>query len=353
MAELERIGPAALAKKYDIPIRAVYSRRKRMEDRHGTTLTVPRTAILAQRQKYPHRVNLDVLNGIVLVGSDAHIWPGGLTTAMRGFIKFAKDMKPRAVILNGDVMDFPQISRHDPIGWEEHPTVAAEIEAAQAVLKQIEGAAPNAKLVWTFGNHDSRLETKIATQLPELAKVKGVHLKDHFGERWQPCWSAFINDDVVVKHRFKGGVNATRANALNSGRSMVTGHLHSANVRGLTDYNGTRWGVDTGCLAEPSAQAFVNYTEDAPLDWRSGFAVLTFVDGVLLQPELALVFSRDVIQFRGELINVCERERSIRPARATSSARAVSSTRKPARTMSRTTKNRSTVAGKRRANEAR
>lgn len=357
MSELESIGPAALSKKYGMSNRAVYSRRKRVEARYGTTLVPPRRHAMNSRKQYAHRVNLDILNGIVLVGSDAHIWPGALTTAMRAFIRFCggvpgSSLPIRAVIMNGDVMDFPQISRHDPIGWEDHPTVADELAAAQAVLRQIEDAVPrNCKLAWSAGNHDMRMESRIASLAPEMARVKGVHLKDHFGERWTPCWSVFINDDVrgvVVKHRYSGGVNATRNNALKSGRSIVTGHLHSANVRGLTDYNGTRWGVDTGCLAEPSAQAFVNYTEDAPLDWRSGFAVLTFVDGILLQPELCLTFAPGVVQFRGELIR-CDDARSIRPAPATASRRAVgSSTRKPARTMSRTMKNRSTAAARKR-----
>lgn len=257
---------------------------------------------------HPQRVYMEVLNGVVLVGSDAHIWPGPLTTAMRAFIKFAREMKPRGLILNGDVLDFPQVSRH-PMNWEERPTVADEIAAARKVLDQIEDVVPRScQLAWTLGNHDARLETRIATVAPELAKLKGVHLHDHFSRKWQPCWSAWINPDsrlpCVVKHRFKGGVNATRANVLNAGTHMVTGHLHSANVRGLNDYyEMTRWGVDTGCLADPLAEAF-SYTEDAPLDWRSSFAVLTFKDGALLQPELALVFSKDHIQFRGEVIEV-------------------------------------------------
>ncbi|MGF2075453.1 hypothetical protein, partial [Enterococcus casseliflavus] len=89
-------------------------------------------------------------------------------------------MKPRVLVMNGDVMDFPQVSRH-PSSWEEQPTVAEEIESANAVLKKIEDAVPgNCKLAWGLGNHDSRLETRIATVAPELAKLKGVHLKDHF-----------------------------------------------------------------------------------------------------------------------------------------------------------------------------
>jgi hypothetical protein len=227
-----------------------------------------------------------------------------MTTAMRAFIKFAKDMKPKAVVLNGDVMDHPQISRHPPIGWEDHPTVEQEIKAAQDILAKIEDAASDkSKLYWTLGNHDSRFETRLATVAPEYARLAGFHLKDHF-PAWSPCWSAWVNGDTVIKHRYKGGIGATRANALNSGTHMVTGHLHSANVRGLTDYRGTRWAMDTGCLADPAAEAFVHYTEDGPLDWRSGFGVLTFWKSQLLQPELVLTLDKNHVQFRGEVIKV-------------------------------------------------
>lgn len=304
-------GPAQTARLLKIDISSYYRRRRTLETLYHRQITVPNGGGGTRtRHNVEHaaRLQFGVINGTVLIGSDAHIWPGPMTTAMRAFIRFAKEMSPRVLILNGDVLDFPQVSRH-PSSWEDQPTVADEIEAANKVLVKIEDAVPaNCKLAWTLGNHDSRLETRIATVAPELAKLKGVHLKDHFSSRWSPCWSAWINSDsrlpCVVKHRFKGGMGATRANVLNSGTHMVTGHLHSANVRGLNDYGPhTRWGVDTGCLADPGAEAFL-YTEDAPLDWRSGFAVLTFQDGVLLQPELALVFDKKTVQFRGKLIKV-------------------------------------------------
>jgi hypothetical protein len=85
---------------------------------------------------------------------------------------------------------------------------------------------------------------------------------------------------------------------------MVTGHLHSSKVTPLSDYNGTRYGVDTGCLANPSHPAFTDYTEDAPLDWRSGFAVLTFRDGKLMLPELVQLWDEDSVQFRGKVYKV-------------------------------------------------
>ena len=149
---------------------------------------------------------------------------------------------------------------------------------------------------------NSRYETRLATIAPEFAKIHGFHLKDHFPE-WEPCWSVWINDDVVVKHRFKGGIHAPWNNTIYAGRTMVTGHLHSQKVMPFTDYNGTRWGVDAGTMADPDGPQF-EYLEDNPRNWRQGFCILTFKNGVLLQPELVRVHAPNVLDFRGELINI-------------------------------------------------
>jgi hypothetical protein len=223
---------------------------------------------------------------------------------MRAFLKFCKDYRPALVIMNGDVLDFPQISRHPPIGHNKLPDLAAEIEAAQEQLFEIEKSTPRScKLVWTLGNHDSRFETRLATVAPEYAKLHGHSLKDHF-PAWSACWRADINQDVVVKHRFKGGDHAPFNNTVKSGKTTITGHLHSQKIIPFTDYTGTRYGVDTGCMADPLARAFVDYTEAAPLNWRSGFAVLTFKDGKLLPPELVTVWDEKAITFRGQIVRV-------------------------------------------------
>jgi hypothetical protein len=253
--------------------------------------------------EHPERVPIDVKNGYVLVGSDFHIWPGVNGPALRAFKKLCDDMRPAAVILNGDVLDFPRISRHPPIGWEKTPSPQQEIEAAQDHLNDISKASRRAHKIWPLGNHDSRFETKLATVAPEYAKIAGIHLSDHF-PLWRPCWSVWINDDVVVKHRFKGGTHAAHNNTVTAGKHIVTGHLHSQKVSPYTDYNGTRYGVDTGCIADPSHKAFVDYTEDNPLNWRSGFAVLSFVDGVMLPPELVTVWDSKHVAWRGELVRV-------------------------------------------------
>jgi hypothetical protein len=300
-------GAAEVARATDQNIRAIYGRRRGLEHRLGISILSPNDNQGNPDQSktdYPHRAAIQIDSGVVLVGSDAHIWPGPMSPALRGFKAFCKELRPKAVVLNGDVLDFPQISRHDPIGWESWPSVKAELEAAQDQLNEIGLAAGRGcHKVWTLGNHDARFESRLSNAAPEFAKIKGVHLRDHFPV-WQPAWSAWINETVVCKHRFKGGIHAPHNNTMWAGKTVVTGHLHSAKVTPFTDYNGTRYGVDTGCLADPDAKAFVNYTEDNPKNWRSAFGVFTFKNGQLLMPELALVWDAKHIQFRGELIRV-------------------------------------------------
>lgn len=304
-AEFNRLfsqfGAIATAKKLGISERNVYRRRRNIEKR-SPSIVAPTKSESAKQ--YPQRAQLDLINGYVIVGSDFHIWPGPESTCLRAFKKLCREIRPSAVVLNGDVLDFPQISRHPPIGWESAPNVVDELEAAQDHLDDIVKAVPRGcRKIWTLGNHDARFETRLATVASEYKGIKGIHLSDHFA-LWEKGWSVWINNSVVCKHRWKGGIHATHNNTLNAGKTMVTGHLHSQRVTPFTDYNGTRYGIDTGCVADTDHKAFIDYTEDSPKNWISGFAVLSFKDGKMLYPELVSKWDDNHVQFRGGLIKV-------------------------------------------------
>lgn len=292
-------GATKTAKILDVHERSVYKRRENLA--RFISITAPGNV---PNKEYPHRAQLEVKNGCVIVGSDFHIWPGSKSTALRAFKFLCRELKPSAVILNGDVLDFPKISRHPPIGWETVPSPVEEIEAAQDDLGDIVQAVPRAcRKIWTLGNHDARFETRLATVASEYKNLKGIHLSDHF-PAWEKGWSVWINDSVVCKHRWKGGIHATHNNTVGAGKTMVTGHLHSQKVTPFTDYNGTRYGIDTGCVADTDHKAFVDYTEDNPKNWISGFAVLTFKGGQMMYPELVSKWDDKTVQFRGGLIRV-------------------------------------------------
>jgi predicted phosphodiesterase len=306
--EFETYGPAYMRDKHDMAIRSIMSRRKTVENLIGRPLVSPIGP--GGKPRAPgrgnHRLEWKIENGEVLIGSDAHIWNDKYTPAMRAFVKFAKERNPKGIILNGDIFDGAAISRHAPIMWERSPSVIEELEAVQNWLNELVLSAPKkALMAWPQGNHDARFESRLADRAHEYAKIKGFHLKDHFSNRLTPCWSVWINDQVVVRHRGRGGDHAVWNNTIRSGKTIVTGHLHSPKVVPFRDYNpGTRYGVDCGCLADPYGPQFLAYTEDGFRNHGSGFAVLKFVNGELLEPSLCLTWDDNHVQFRGEIIKV-------------------------------------------------
>lgn len=298
---------ARLSEILGVAKQSIQARRRNMETKYNMRLEAAASKARFYKHLSPtehsHRRHFEVKDGVVLIFSDAHFWPGVRTTAFRALLMCIREMKPKAIINNGDAFDGASISRYPRIGWDSKPSVIEELKACKERLGEIEDAANGAKLYWPLGNHDARFENRLAQNASEYEGVHGFHLKDHF-PAWAPCWSVWINNEVVVKHRLKGGIHATRNNTLNAGKSTFTGHLHQLKVTPLDDYNGTRWGVDTGTLAEPGGPQFTDYTEDGILDWRSGFAVATFHQGEMLWPELVRVKGHNQIDFRGHVIDV-------------------------------------------------
>lgn len=300
-----------VAKALKVSERSVHARRRRIESATGASLDAVdkrrRWDARFNAKAYPARIDLGVLNGTVIVFSDAHFWPSIRTTAYCGLLWAIDELKPHAVVNNGDSFDGASISRYPRIGWDSTPSVIDELKANEVALGEIEDTARaarrSAKLMWCLGNHDARFENRLAANAPQYEHVHGFSLKDHF-PAWQPCWAVWNGTETIIKHRFKGGIHAAHNNTVNAGVNIITGHLHSLKVTPFDDYKGTRYGVDTGTLADPGGPQFENYLEHGPTNWRSGFVVLTFVGGQLLFPEVVKVHAPGKVQFRGQVIDV-------------------------------------------------
>src|SRR5262245_52206263 len=102
---VRKFGVEPAAKKLGVSPRQAYRRKRNLERKYQRPITPPDTRGQPQASEHPEYIQLKIKDGVVLIGSDAHLWPGPLSTAMRAFIKFCKDFKPKAVIMNGDVCD--------------------------------------------------------------------------------------------------------------------------------------------------------------------------------------------------------------------------------------------------------
>jgi hypothetical protein len=300
-------SPKIVADILKISERSVHSRKKRLEQVFGLTLESndnrgrPRFTIPENKV----RCEYELKNGIILVGSDCHYNPNYITTAHRAFVYFTKQLKPSMIVLNGDLFDFAQISQHHRIGFQQHPTVQQELEEVQNRLGDIEKVRPAGCILHrNIGNHDLRFDGKLSNVLPQYEGVKGMCLDDHL-PGWSSSWSVVVNGNTMIKHRWHNGIHAVYNNILKGGMSMVTGHLHSLKVTPWTNYRGDLYGVDTGMMAAVKDDQFL-YHEDASVNWRAGFAVLTYINGHLMPPELVQVINEDegLVFFRGQLHTV-------------------------------------------------
>lgn len=254
-----------------------------------------------KRGRQGARVHIPAMDGCAIVFSDSHFWPGKPTTAYKALLKYVKEYKPFAVIDNGDSFDGAQISRWPRIGWDSTPTVVQELAVNVERHGDLEKLAPKAYKTWNLGNHDARFETFLAAKVPEYQNIKGFHLSDHF-PGWLPAWSTWIGNQVVVKHRIRGGKYAAANNVLAAGMHIVTGHDHRLYEFPMSTYQKDLYGIDAGTLADTYGPMFKNYTEDNPVDWQSGFPILWFRGGKFAGCELVRVQRNGTVFHRGELV---------------------------------------------------
>lgn len=301
----EHRSPTKVARVLNVDVRNINMRRKNIEKKYDILLEandnrgIPKFTIPENKVRCEYTLK----DGIVMIGSDCHYNPEYISTAHKAFVRFIKKLKPSMIILNGDLVDFATISQHNRIGWQKHPTVKEEIEELQNRLGDIEKVRPAGCILHrTIGNHDLRFSGRLSNLASQYEGIKGMELADHL-PGWSYSWSVMINNNTMVKHRWHNGIHASYNNVLKGGMSFVHGHLHSLKVMPWSDYTGDKYGVDTGTMAAIKDEQFAHYTEDSSLNWRSGWAVLTFINGHLMPPELCQVINEDegLVFFRGEL----------------------------------------------------
>lgn len=298
-------NPTDVAKELAVNIRNVFARRNRIEKRYGIDL---KTVVDKRNGSTSPRIVLAVdkvraiadIEGYVIVFSDAHFYPGEQSTGLQALVKVIKNLKPKLVIANGDILDGSTIHSYAPQGWDRPPTLAAELEAVKDAMGAIEKAAKGAILHRTIGNHDIRFDRRLAASASEYRDISGTKLSDHL-PRWAESWSVMVNDNTMVKHRIHGGIHSAYNNTLKGGCNVVTGHTHLLEVKPWTDYTGRRYGVSTGMLADPMDTQF-KYAEDNPRPWCQGFAILKYdSEGMLLPPELCEIVN-GAAYFRGGVV---------------------------------------------------
>jgi len=212
----------------------------------------------------------------VLVISDIHI-PMQSDEALFAAIEFGHKQEVDTIIINGDLIDFYQLSR-----FEKDPrkrSIKYEIDATKVFLDGLRKVFPKALIVWALGNHCSRFEKYIMQKAPELLDIEALsidqifdlnRLNIHLVESNQYIYAG----KLMIAHGhniglMSGGVNPARSARLKIGRSILIGHFHrETKDMGRVVDEKPYAAYSAGCLCD----LYPNYL---PVNaWSHGFAYI-------------------------------------------------------------------------------
>lgn len=193
----------------------------------------------------------------ILIISDLH-FPYQDNKAIELALDYGKDKKVNCILINGDLIDFANISRHEKDFRAR--SIAEEFEAVRKFLKALRLNFPKAKIVFKHGNHDERWEKFLYSKAPEIFDVHEFQLEVllKLGE----LKIETVKDKRPIKigkltalhgHELAGGgaggVNPSRATFLKTLDSVIVGHYHKTSQHTETSMNGEVISVNsTGCL---------------------------------------------------------------------------------------------------------
>jgi len=195
----------------------------------------------------------------VLVLSDIHI-PYHTTSAIEISIAEGKRRDVDGILLNGDVLDFHQMS--DFIRDPEARNFKEERKLGAQFLGYLRQEFPKARIVFKEGNHDERVKRFVLQKAPELydETILGLpallhfdrHGIEHVGDKRAVMLGGLT---ALHGHEFAKGITAPAAPArtayLKAGVSVLIGHHHTTNEYTKTILGGkiiTCW--STGCLSD-------------------------------------------------------------------------------------------------------
>lgn len=211
----------------------------------------------------------------VLVLSDIH-FPFHDEKALLAALKYGQEKKVDAIFLNGDILDFYQLSFHekDPrkVSFKE------EIEMGRQFLAMLRRDFPGTAIYYIPGNHEVRLERFLRVKAPELLDMQEWKMESllRFGENGvvgiehgSKCYFGKLLVEHGDKMKGAGGVNPARTLSLKFKRHTICGHFHRSSESNSSVYDDDYimcW--STGCLCDLEPDYL-------PLnEWNHGAAII-------------------------------------------------------------------------------
>lgn len=218
-----------------------------------------------------------------VVLSDVHL-PYESKTAIDAVCELIKDIQPHGVVLAGDILDLPEISRHNrgSVALLEGKRVAHTFVSGNKFLDRIDAVAgPRCKdKHWIDGNHEHRFARWVqsgdnvvfadddCTSIPyrlKLADRGYIYHGDY------P--NGFVRlGKLLVTHGTATGKYPAAKHMEKYQTSILVGHTHTQQTYHASTWEGQRGAYCQGFLADPDSEAMAYHPH--PRAWIQGFSVV-------------------------------------------------------------------------------
>lgn len=203
-----------------------------------------------------------------VVLSDIH-FPYQDNKALNAALGFMEYNEVDEIILNGDILDFYDVSSFDK-DPERINSLQQELYLADKFFKKLRALKPNAKIIFIKGNHEYRLERYLKKH-PELYSLEALKLPNLLGlskydigyiDKHYKLGSLKITHGSIVR---KFSSYSAHAELDKNDCSGISGHVHRLGVcYRQTPTRYLAW-FESGCLCDINPEYV-----DSP-DWHQGF----------------------------------------------------------------------------------
>lgn len=188
-----------------------------------------------------------------------------------------------SILLNGDTLDFYQVSRFSKAG--SAPSIREEREMFWEFISYLKDSI-DVPIIFKVGNHEDRLALYIRQNAPQFADLHEYSLKsflnlDELGIDYVESRQKIIMGGLTVLHGHEAGdsifspVNPARGAFLKYKASTLAGHNHQSSSHFESNIRGELTGCwSTGCLCQMTPE----YRPFAYTKWNHGFAIVKIED---------------------------------------------------------------------------
>jgi len=215
--------------------------------------------------------------------------------------KVGRWLKPDVVVNIGDLSDQAGVSRFNE-GTADEVLIGLKEENiyVQKYWQKVDKVFPNARKIWTLGNHDIRYRDYLSKKAPALLEIVtpevmwktdtyGVELYEYAGPPQVKMNEVYVHHGIAVS---KHSGESAKQNLESLGVSLISGHTHRAgSVYKTYELEArTLQGHEIGHLCNPKSEGFLyshihNWQQAFAIGFQSDDGVTDYIQVVRIYPD--------------------------------------------------------------------